>query len=61
MKNIKIKDIIKKSRFKHYEIAEAMGLQDSSFSRMLRNELTEQQFKRVVNAIKQLQQTYQEV
>lgn len=38
MKNIKIKDIIKKSRFKHYEIAEAMGLQDSSFSRMLRNE-----------------------
>lgn len=54
MKNLKIKEIIRQSRFKHYEIAEAMGLRDTSFSKMLRKELNESQVERVQNAIQSL-------
>ncbi len=60
MQNLKIKEIIKKSRFKHYEIANVMNLTEGSFSRMLRNELTTEQFERVINAIQHLKEQYQE-
>ena len=55
IKNLKIKEVIAKSRLKHYEIATALGIRDTSFSRMLREELTESQFIRVLDAIKKIQ------
>lgn len=61
MQNLKIKEIIKKSRFKHYEIAEAMGLCDTSFSKMLRKELNDNQVKRVLNAIQTLKMRCNEI
>lgn len=55
MNNIEIRIEIEKSRFKKYEIAEAMGITETSFSRLLRKELSEQQKERVQEAIKKLQ------
>lgn len=54
LKNLKIRKIIEQSRFKHYEIAEAMGINETSFSRLLRKELSESKFTEILNTIKNL-------
>ena len=54
MQNLKIRELIKKSRLKHYEIAEELGINETSFSRLLRKELSENKFIEVSNAIKSL-------
>lgn len=54
MKNIEIREIISRSRYRHFEIAEKMGVTEFSFSRMLRRELTADQKKRVIEAIELL-------
>lgn len=54
MSNIEIRAIISRNRFRHFEIAEKMGITEFSFSRMLRKELTEEQRKRVLKAIEEL-------
>ena len=43
MRNLEIRESIKKSKIKMWEVAECYGISDSSFSRMLRYELTKEQ------------------
>ena len=54
MTNIEIRSEIEKSRFKKYQIAEQIGIQETSFSRMLRKELTAEQAAKVRKAIDEL-------
>lgn len=54
MNNLEIRQEIVLSRVKRYEIAAAMGIAETSFSRMFRRELTKEQVLRVRNAIKKL-------
>ena len=61
MKNLKIREIMTKSRFKQYEIAEAMGLQESAFSKMLRKELNESQIEKILSAIQNLKMECNEI
>ncbi len=61
MKNLKIREIMTKSRFKQYEIAEAMGLQESAFSKMLRKELNENQIEKILSAIQNLKMGCNEI
>lgn len=54
MSNSKIKEIIKKSRFYNYEIAEAIGITEYTFSKWFRKSLTQEQQEAIVKAIDKL-------
>ena len=54
MTNIGIRSEIEKSRFKKYQIAMQMGIRETSFSRMLRHELTPEQIANIREAITEL-------
>ncbi|MDL2280826.1 hypothetical protein LJC10_03070 [Selenomonadales bacterium OttesenSCG-928-I06] len=54
MTNIEIKELIKTSRFKNYEIAATLGIAETSFSRMFRKQLSEQQIEKIKQAIEVL-------
>lgn len=51
MANEEIRELIRKKRLRHYEIAEALGVNEFTFSRWLRNELPDEKKKLVINAI----------
>lgn len=55
MANLEIREEIKKSRLFHYEIAEALGIGESAFSKWLRSEMNAEKKERVIQAIKKLQ------
>lgn len=54
MYNKKIRNIIKQSGIKQWEIAEEYGIHEGNFSRLLRKQLTEPQERRVLEAIEHL-------
>lgn len=54
MKNLDVRAAIKSSGFKQWEIAEAYGICEWSFSRLLRKELPNEVKQRIYNAIEQL-------
>ena len=54
MTNLELRQEIEKSRFKKYEIARQLGITESSFSRLLRDELILDQVTRIRNAISEL-------
>jgi len=54
MTNIELRKEVHESRFKHYEIAGELGIAETSFSRMLRKELSETQANKVRDAIARL-------
>ena len=52
--NIDIRIEIQKSRFRSYQIAGAMGMSETSFSRMLRRELPQSKKEQIFAAIERL-------
>lgn len=50
-KNIDLRTAVLKSGVKWYQIADAMGRQESSLSRMLRRELTSEQKKEILEIV----------
>lgn len=54
MANEQLRKKIKKSRIFHYEIAGALGITESAFSKLLRAEMEEQQKVKIVSAINKL-------
>ena len=49
--NFDIRDAVKEHGFKLWELAEALGMQDSNLSKKLRRELSPQEKERYFNAI----------
>ena len=43
MKNIDIRQLMSTSRVKYYEVASSLGIAETSFSRMMRKELSNEQ------------------
>lgn len=54
MQNIELRLAISEARLRHYEIAQVLGVSDSAFSKMLREELTGEKRDQVLKAIQQL-------
>lgn len=54
MKNLEIREAIKKSRFMQYEIAQQIGISEFSLCRWFRQELTAEQKEKILTAIEQL-------
>lgn len=59
MGNLDVLAAIKRSRFKRYEIAEALGVNEATFSRWFRRELTDEQKLRIKVAIEKLTVEYE--
>ena len=53
-KNKEVRALIKQSGFAHWEIAEALGIGEFTFSRQLRKEFTEEEIAEVKAAIERL-------
>ena len=56
MENIDIRQEIKKSRFKHYEVAKKLGISETYFCKKLRYELTKEEKDEILRAIEELKQ-----
>lgn len=56
-KNKEVRALIKQSGFAHWEIAEALGIGEFTFSRQLRKEFTEEEIAEVKAAIERLKNT----
>ena len=54
MNNLDLRREISESRLKRYEIAAQLGISETSFSRMFRQELSEEKVAQVRRAIKEL-------
>ena len=54
MNNTEIRTFAKASRVRLWQIAEALGMQDSAFSRKLRKELPEEEKEQILCIIKKL-------
>ena len=54
MANEDIKVLILRSNLKRYQIAQKIGMADSNFSALLRNELSPQRKEQIILAIEQL-------
>ena len=54
MKNEEIREKMRKKRIYSYEVAEAMGLSESAFSRKLRKELPQDEKDKILEAIQRL-------
>ena len=51
MTNIEIREAIKESGFKHWQIADMIGIADTTFCRMLRRELPEDKKQEILTAM----------
>ena len=54
MKNKKVRNALFRSGLKHYEVAEAMGVADETFSRWLRHELPAEKQNEILATIDKL-------
>lgn len=54
MANAEIRELIRKKRLRHYEIAEELGVNEFTFSRWLRNELPDEKKQEIIEAIEQI-------
>ena len=54
MKNYDIRCSIQQHRLHHYEIADALGINESTFSRWLRDELPEAKKEEIFQIIEQI-------
>lgn len=54
MANAEIRKLIRKKRLRHYEIAEALGVNEFTFSRWLRNELPDKKKREIIKVIEQI-------
>ncbi len=55
MANLEIRKEIKKSRLFHYEIADVLGISESTLSKWLRKEMDAGRKELIIQAIKKLQ------
>lgn len=55
-KNIDIREAIKNSGFPYWAVAERLGITDSTFSKWLRKELSEEKKQKILGAIEELKQ-----
>ena len=51
MNNIEVREAIKESGLKHWQIADMIGVADTTFCRMLRRELSESKKQEILTAI----------
>lgn len=51
MPNSEIRTIIKRNRLFHYEIADALGISESAFSKWMRSEMDDCKKQKVIQAI----------
>ena len=56
MKNIEIRMMIQKSGFRFYQVAEKLGISESYFNRLLRNDLLPEWEKRITDAVTEMQE-----
>ena len=56
MKNIDIRNEAAKARIKLYEIAEGLGITDSTFSRKLRKELPPEEKEKIRSVIRKIKE-----
>lgn len=54
MKNIEIREKMKKHRLFSYEVAAALGIADSTMSRKMRTEMDAEEKKRILDVIEKL-------
>lgn len=54
MENIEVRNLIKKYRLKNYEVAFKLGICEATFSRWLRQPLSEEKQKKVIAAVESL-------
>ncbi len=54
MVNLEIRESIKKNRLFHYEVADALGISETAFSKWLRSEMDAERKEKVVQAIKSI-------
>lgn len=54
MKNLEIRLLIANKRLRHYEVAEALGITDCTFSRWMATEMSEEKKTKVLEAIAKL-------
>ena len=54
MPNSEIREIIKKNRIFHYEIAEALEISEPAFSKWLRSEMDAERKEKVMRAIESI-------
>lgn len=54
MKNIEIRNLLKKRRIFNYEVAQELGITEFTFCRWLRNEFSKERKELVLEAIKRL-------
>lgn len=52
--NMDIRNIIKESNLKYWQVADALGLNDGNFSRLLRKELPREKKEEILQAINKL-------
>ena len=51
LNNVDIRQAISQSRFRHFQIAAALGLTETAFSKKLRQELPEEEKEKIIKAI----------
>ncbi|WP_338782417.1 hypothetical protein [Metabacillus sp. FJAT-52054] len=54
MKNLELRNEIKRSRLYYYEVAAYLGVHENTLYRLLRSDLSGEQKEKIRNAIKQL-------
>ena len=54
MKNIEIRNQLKETKIKHWQLAEKLGIADTTLCRKLRKELPEREKESILNAIEEL-------
>lgn len=54
MKNLEIRLLLAEKRIKHYELAKAMGISDTTLSKKLRFELSNNQKQEIIEIINEL-------
>jgi hypothetical protein len=57
-RNIDIREAIQASGFNHWLIAERMGVNDTTFSRWLRKELSHEKKQKILQVIEELKQEF---
>ena len=59
MANAEIREILRKKRIRHYEVAEQLGVSEYSFCKWLRSELPPDKREEVLEAIKKIESEMQ--
>lgn len=59
MANAEIREILRKKRIRHYEVAEQLGVSEYTFCKWLRSELPPDKQKKVLEAIVEIENEIQ--